>query len=255
MSRQTVRKSGRALTPTEHQRRWRANKKARLKAQKEAERRAKRVGVADELGILPLAIANISDANLASGSVDAVITDPPYARLDVPLYGDLARFAMRVLKPSGWCLAMVGDLYFGRVSALMTQTGLIERGLITITFPGGHHSRIGTTRTFQAAKTILLLQKPPARQPLQWGPNLIAAAKNGHDKSLHRWQQNQAVFEKLIERFTVSGDLVADPFAGSGTTLRAARALSRSAWGCDVDAKCTLQAAAEPIEDQQERFL
>jgi DNA modification methylase len=94
-------------------------------------------------------------------------------------------------------------------------------------------SRIGTTRTFQAAKTILLLQKLPARQPPQWGPNLITAAKNGHDKSLHRWQQNQAVFEKLVERFTVPGALVADPFAGSGTTLRAARILGRSAWGAD----------------------
>jgi DNA modification methylase len=131
---------------------------------------------------------------------------------------------------------MTGDLYVGRVLAHMTATGLRERGLITITFPGGHHSRIGTTKTFQAAKTILLLQKPPTRQPPLWGPNLIAAAKNGHDKSLHRWQQNQAAFEKLVERFTAPGDLVVDPFAGSGTTLRAAIALGRLAWGADVEA-------------------
>jgi DNA modification methylase len=82
----------------------------------------------------------------------------------------------------------------------------------------------------------LLLQKPPARQPPLWGPNLITAAKNGHDKSLHRWQQSQEVFEKLVERFTIPGDVVADPFVGSGTTLRAALAPGRSAWGADVDA-------------------
>jgi hypothetical protein len=46
------------------------------------------------------------------------------------------------------------------------------------------------------------------RQAPQWRPNLIPAAKNGHDKSLHRRQQNQAVFEKLVERFTVPGDVV-----------------------------------------------
>src|SRR5262249_48902936 len=85
-------------------------------------------------------------------------------------------------------------------------------------------------------KSVLMLQKPPTRQPPQWGPNFIAAAKNGYDKSLHQWQQNQKVFEKLIERFTVRGNLVADPFAGSGTTLRAARALDRLAWGADIDA-------------------
>jgi DNA methylase len=40
----------------------------------------------------------------------------------------------------------------------------------------------------------------------------------------------------LIERYTVRGDLVADPFAGSGTTLRAALAIGRCARsaGCQV---------------------
>ena len=69
-----------------------------------------------------------------------------------------------------------------------------------------------------------------------WGPNLIAAPKDGWDKSLHEWQQRSEVFEKLVEKFTVRGDLVADPFAGSGTTLRAALTLSRRVWGSDIDA-------------------
>jgi hypothetical protein len=165
-----------------------------------------------------------------------VITDPPYAEADVPLYGELAHFAMRVLKPGGWCLAMTGDLYIGRIFRLMTEAGLIERGMITVASPGGYHARIATTKTFGDAKTILLMQKEPIRQPPQWGPNLIAAPKGGYDKSLHRWQQSQPVFETLVERFTAPGDLVADPFAGSGATLRAALVLGRSAWGSDVDA-------------------
>jgi hypothetical protein len=236
MGRRTVRKNGIAFTESERSRRYRAKKRAQLRSKKEAARQTRRVIVSDKLGIITKAIADISERDLASESVGAVVTDPPYAEADVPLYAQLAAFATRVLKPSGWCLTMTGDLYVGRVLAHMTATGLHERGLITITFPGGHHSRIGTTKTFQAAKTILLLQKPPTRQPPLWGPNLIAAAKNGHDKSLHRWQQNQAAFEKLIERFTIPGDLVADPFAGSGTTLRAAIALGRLAWGADVEA-------------------
>jgi DNA methylase len=236
IGRPTIKKSGKPLTEAEQKRRYRANKKRAQKAKSEAERLARRVEVNGQLGILPLAIAKITDAELASGSVDAVITDPPYAEADVPLYGELARLAMRVLKPSGWCLTMVGDLYLGRVIALMTLSGLLERGLITITFPGGHHSRIHTTKTFQAAKSIVLLQKPPSRQPPgEWGPNLIAVAKNGYDKSLHPWQQSQEAFEKLVDRFTAPGNLVADPFAGSGTTLRAALALGRSAWGADIE--------------------
>jgi site-specific DNA-methyltransferase (adenine-specific) len=248
MGRATIRKSGKPLSDAERCRRYRANKKARLKAEKEAERRARRIEVNGELGIRPLAIAGIGEVELASASVDAVITDPPYAEVDLPLYGELAQLAMRVLKPGGWCLAMRGALFLDRILASMIASGLAYRDEIAISLPGGHHSRVGTMRTFAAAKFMLVLQKPPVRQPPQWGPNLIAAAKNGHDKSRHSWQQNQEVFEKLIERFTLPGDLVVDPFAGSGTTLRAALALGRRAWGSDIDAA----GPAEPVDGHGE---
>jgi hypothetical protein len=205
IGRPTIRRNGKPLTDTERKRRWRAKKKAQQKARQDAERRARRVEVNGQLGILPLAIASITEVDLASNSVDAIITDPPYAEVDLPLYGELACLAMRVLKPSGWCVVMVGDLYLSRIATLMTQSGLVERGLITVIFPGCHHSRIYATGTFQMAKTILLLQKPPERRPPSWGPNLITASKNGHDKRLHLWQQSQPVFEKLVERFTVPG--------------------------------------------------
>lgn len=237
MTRRTIRTSKKKLTNAEMCRRYRAKKKRAAKTAADAARKTRRTDANAALRILPLAIADVGEKDLASGIVDAVITDPPYDPGSVPLYGELASFAMRVLKPGGWCLAMVGDLYIGRIFALMTACGLVERGLITVYFPGGHHSRIGTTKTFQAAKTVLLFQKPPVRQPPNWGPNfIIAAAKNGHDKSLHEWQQSQAVFEKLVEHFTTEGSVVADPFAGSGTTLRAALALNRFAWGSDIDA-------------------
>jgi 16S rRNA G966 N2-methylase RsmD len=98
----TKMKRKKPLTGYQRIRRWRAKKKAKLAAQKEADRRAKRVEINDQLVIHRLAITEITDVDLASNSVDAVITDPPYAKADVPLYGELAHFAMRVLKPSGW---------------------------------------------------------------------------------------------------------------------------------------------------------
>jgi DNA modification methylase len=100
-------------------------------------------------------------------------------------------------------------------------------------FPGGPCTRIAVRSIFQAYKPVLVFQKPPLRPAPEWGPDLIAVPVRDQDKPLHPWQQSETLFRKLVERFTHPGDLVVDPFAGSGTTLRAALALSRHAWGAD----------------------
>jgi hypothetical protein len=108
MGRKTIRKSGKPYTGAERMRRSRAEKKHGAKEQDKLERTARRYQVAEKLDIKRLAIDQVDERHLASSSVDAVISDPPYARADLPLYGSLAKFAMRVLKPGGWCIAMTG---------------------------------------------------------------------------------------------------------------------------------------------------
>lgn len=55
------------------------------------------------------------------------------------------------------------------------------------------------------------------------------------NSSLHPTQKPVAVLKRLIEIFTDPGDVVIDPCAGSGTTLRAAYELGRSAFGFEID--------------------
>lgn len=52
---------------------------------------------------------------------------------------------------------------------------------------------------------------------------------------IHPTQKPVCVLKRLIEIFTDPGDVVIDPCAGSGSTLRAAYELGRSAYGFEVD--------------------
>lgn len=52
---------------------------------------------------------------------------------------------------------------------------------------------------------------------------------------IHPTQKPVAVLKRLIEIFTDPGDVVIDPCAGSGTTLRASFELERNAYGFEVD--------------------
>jgi len=52
---------------------------------------------------------------------------------------------------------------------------------------------------------------------------------------IHPSQKPVAVLKKLIEIFTDPGDVVIDPCCGSGSTLRAAFEMGRSAFGFEID--------------------
>jgi DNA modification methylase len=52
----------------------------------------------------------------------------------------------------------------------------------------------------------------------------------------HPWQQTVGPFVRLVEQVTRRGELVVDPFAGSGTTGLACLATGRRFLGADIDA-------------------
>ena len=58
-----------------------------------------------------------------------------------------------------------------------------------------------------------------------------------------------SVLKRLIETFTDEGDVVIDPVAGSGSTLRAAMELGRSAYGFEIDRKMYALAKEKMLSD------
>ena len=66
--------------------------------------------------------------------------------------------------------------------------------------------------------------------------NWFTWEKDGKDiPKIHPAQKPVAVLKKLIEIFTDEGDVVIDPCCGSGSTLRAATEMGRSAFGFEID--------------------
>ena len=62
--------------------------------------------------------------------------------------------------------------------------------------------------------------------------------KRDHSKEypkIHPTQKPVGVLKRLIEIFTDPGDVVIDPCAGSGSTLRAAYEIGRDSYGFEVD--------------------
>lgn len=64
---------------------------------------------------------------------------------------------------------------------------------------------------------------------------------------IHPTQKPVAVLKRLIEIFTDEGDVVIDPVAGSGTTLRAAFELNRHSFGFEIDRTFYDQATIQMI--------
>lgn len=71
---------------------------------------------------------------------------------------------------------------------------------------------------------------------------------------IHPAQKPVTVLKQLIEIFTDEGDVVIDPCCGSGSTLRVARELKRSAFGFEIDKNFYTRAKTEMlafIDDNQ----
>lgn len=65
---------------------------------------------------------------------------------------------------------------------------------------------------------------------------------------IHPTQKPVSVLKRLIEIFTDAGDVVIDPCAGSGSTLRACAELGRSAYGFEVSREYYSKATAQMLD-------
>ncbi len=185
---------------------------------------------------------------LPDNSVDLVVTDPPYFvrykdRSGRTIANDrdpesvLGAFSdlHRTLKPDSFCVSFYG---WNRVDAFFhawKQAGFTPVGHIV--WRKDYASSTGFLRYCHEQAYVLAKGRPakPARplddvQPWEYTGN-----------KAHPTEKAVSILSPLVETFSRPGNVVLDPFAGSGSTLVSAALLKRRYLGIELEPQyCTL---------------
>lgn len=162
--------------------------------------------------------------------VDLLLTDPPYAWEFIELYGVLGSQAKRLLVDGGSLVSLCGTHQLPDVLDLLREAGL--RYWWTTSMVHDEQGRLPGKWVVSGWKPGVWFVKG-SRSNERW----VLDCRNPKDnsKNLHPWQQPESWFASWIEALVPMDGLVLDPFAGSGTTLRAAKNLGRRAIGIEID--------------------
>jgi hypothetical protein len=217
-------------TSTQRWRKWRDSRKAEEETAKYAASRERRAKSRAAPPIPPeFRIGDCrEELNIAANSTTLVLTDPPWDNKAEWCYRWLGDFAARVLMPGGSLICFIGGLTSWREVANLLGERLQDQPLL--------HMPLTQVRPLPGLfvrpeiRDVLWFSKGRRRNQLIV-PTL--ARSSGKDKSLHPWQQGDAVWQ-WIEALTDPGDLVIDPFAGSGEWGHICAAMGRRWIGCDI---------------------
>ncbi len=174
--------------------------------------------------------------DVASGSIDAIVTDPPYNEEGVPLYGDLARLAARLLRPGRLVAVYCGHVHLDEELRLLEECGLsyVWHGVNLL---NGRHTKIRGRMINGRHRSVLLFSAGPYA-PRKWIHDTFFAEGRGGPEArpLHPWQQAVEPVTHWVHMTSEPGEVVFDPFLGSGTTAVAALGAGRRFLGGDIEA-------------------
>jgi len=172
---------------------------------------------------------------LPDGSADMVLTDPPYLvkyrerggrrianddndRWLHPAFSE----AYRVLKDDAFCVSFYGWNQVDKFLAAWRASGFKPVGHFV--WVKTYSSSVGYSRMWHECAYLLVKGRP--ERPVNPPPDVLAWGKYSGNK-LHPTQKPVSALAPLVEAYSKKGDVVLDPFGGSGSTAVAARACGR----------------------------
>jgi adenine-specific DNA-methyltransferase len=200
-------------------------------------------------------------AEMPSASVDCVVTDPPYlvnyhttdgrgyandnpsdTSWLLPVYREL----YRVLKPDSFCVSFYG---FTKAEAFLSAWREVGFDLLEhLVWVKPYASSEKFVRRYHVQAYLLAKGRP--RKPKVRLPSVLDWRYTGNE--LHPAQNPVMSILPLIQAFSQPGDIVLDPFVGSGTTAVAAQQLDRRFIGIELDPTYAAKAEARLQREARE---
>jgi len=205
---------------------------------------------------------------LPDNSIDLVCTDPPYNlgkdygnNIDWKQWHEYEKFTLnwlsesrRVLKPTGSIYVFMGVKFISRLYLTLQELGFHFNGWITWHYTQG----MGRTRGFSPRHEDILYftksdrfifnlddvripQKYYRKRNNMQGANPGDVWQFSHihysnpERVAHPTQKPEALMKRIILASSNKGDVVLDPFVGSGTTCVVANFLKRKWIGFDIN--------------------
>ncbi len=186
-------------------------------------------------------------AGLPAESVDLLLTDPPYGMRyrpragSRPIVGDddlswfrpFIREAYRALRPDTHAYVFCNEYGLATFRSEMAAAGFkVKRLLVWVK---DQHTA-GDLKGDYANRTEYLLFGHKGRRRLNGhrDANVLFFKRAGRRRD-HPTEKPEDMLRYLIQKSSAPGELVLDPFAGSGTTCKAAKDLGRRFLGIEID--------------------
>ena len=164
--------------------------------------------------------------------IDAIITDPPYPQEYIECFSDLGLFASNHLKEDGFCIVYSGQYHLPEVIERLSEH--LTYVWTFCLYHVGKKQLVNGVNIMCGWKPVLIFSK--GRKKMRFSAYDVLVSEQ-MEKFGHEWQQSESGVVSLVEIFTEPGELIVDPFAGSGTFLKVANEMGRNTIGAEINDK------------------
>lgn len=175
-----------------------------------------------------------------AGSVNVVISDPPYDKPNLACYSIFGKVCNHVLKDGGLVICSANHAFTGDHIKRMEAEGFSQLWEIATVFEGPHKNHNVVHKNLMSGwRPWLVFVKGNEITSFEKSFNDVIKVKDEGDyeskKGFFEWQQSVQMMEELVKKFSEKGDTVLDPFMGTGSTGIAALNLDRKFIGYEID--------------------